>query len=213
MSLWSIGALGIQGIERKSIITPKRAQELYDATATVTSSINVLRQVNLLHGGTSWKIVTDAIAPVEEVLRTLMWELSLERGSGPYPAQKRNIPPDRKWLEQLRELARAEASGMATETATVARVVRVLMEQCKEVSNTLFATYLDGVSARLPVPLLSALKSAVGVLDCFSNLELLELELARLKREVGALASFCRAFDRPEAASLEAAAAVLQQGS
>jgi len=40
---------------------------------------------------------------------------------------------------------------------------------------------------RLPIPLLSALKSSVGVLDRFCDLELLERELVRVKREVAQL--------------------------
>lgn len=42
----------------------------------------------------------DAIVPVEEVLRILLRELSLQRHAGPYPAQPHDVAPDMKWLHR-----------------------------------------------------------------------------------------------------------------
>jgi len=55
--------------------------------------------------------------------------------------------------------------------------------------------------------LLSALKSSIGMLDLFADLERLEPEIERVRHEVQGLAGFCRAFERPEATQLAAAAA------
>jgi hypothetical protein len=213
MSLWRYGLSSTPTpAERKSIITPQRAQILYDATAKVASSVNVFRQAASSFGylGDPWKIVSNAMDPIEQVLQALMRELSLERHAGPFPAQAHDVPPDAKWFSDVRALARESDNGMTMSMARIAPTARTLMADAKGLADMLLVVYQEGIAERLPVPLMSALKSAVGVLDAFADLELFPSEVERIRSEVAGLLVFAKAFGRPEATALEAAREALK---
>lgn len=121
---------------------------------------------------------------MEEILPGLLSELAMERHAGPYPATPHAVAPDAKWLNELRALVRASDAGMPVSVVQVAPVTLALMAGAKKLADTLLETYKEGVTARLPTPWLSAMKSSVAALDTFCDLELFAPEVARVKREI-----------------------------
>jgi hypothetical protein len=107
-------------------------------------------------------------------------------------------------------LARESDNGMTMSMARIAPTARTLMADAKGLADMLLVVYQEGIAERLPVPLMSALKSAVGVLDAFADLELFPSEVERIRNEVAGLLAFAKAFGRPEATALEAAREALK---
>jgi hypothetical protein len=209
MNLWDFGApRGIATLERRSALTQKLAQQTYDDVNRIRSSMPLLRQALGTQGnmGECWsKFVTEPLPKCEEALQALLDQLTLERHAGAYPANEHPPVVDQKWVEQLRELATNSAAG----AERIAPLVLALFADGRKVSDSLFALYESGKKENLPLPLLSALKTAFVALDAVTGFELLPAEIQRLQREVAEFARFYKVFDLPESAALEAAHAAL----
>jgi hypothetical protein len=188
--------------------TPPASQKLYADAEQLRVSLKRFSRANWPYLGEGARWLQPLTANVGETLEGLSNELCRERHHGALFASPSAIAPDPQWVKRLEQL---ESGNPKIEG--VMALLRDLYPPAVSLANRCQRFYEEGKQHNLPLPLLSALKTTIAVLDAFASVAPLEQEISRLRSDLQTVTQVAKMLELPVAKRLQQAASALAESA